>query len=110
MGHIRLRDNVSVSTMSCRRTLRDPVQTLYSLAHIVSEGSELLEHDCCPHLSRLKNKFLGNVVVAVDDADCSTDLPGPDEKLADGGSDFLNLGRQQDISHVLGATQQKSFT
>lgn len=48
--------------------------------------------------------------MAVDDADCSTDLPSPEEELADGGSDFLDLGRQQDISHISGAAQQESFT
>lgn len=80
------------------------------LGHIVSEGSELLEHYCCLRLSRLKDEFLGNVVVAVDDADCSTDLPGPEEDLAYGGSDFLDLGRQQNISHISGAVQQEPFT
>ncbi len=78
--------------------------------HTVPEGSELLEHYCCLRLSRLKDEFLGNVVVAVDDADCSTDLPSPEEELADGGPDFLDLGRQQDISHISGAAQQEPFT
>ena len=48
--------------------------------------------------------------MAMDDADCSTDLPSPEEKLADGGADFLDLGRQQDISQISGAAQQESFT
>ena len=80
------------------------------LRHIISEGFELFEHYRCLRLSRLKDEFHWNVVVAVNDADCSTDLPSPEEELAHGGSDFLNLGRQQDISYFSGAAQQEPFT
>ncbi len=80
------------------------------LGHIVSEDSKLLEHHSCLRLSRLKDEFLGNIVVAVDDTDCSTDLPGPEEEFADGRSDFLDLGRQQNISHISRAAQHEPFT
>ena len=70
----------------------------------------MFEHYCCLRFSRLKDEFLGNVVVAVDDADCSTDLPSPEEEFTYGGSDFLDLGRHQDISNISWAVQQEPFT
>ena len=70
----------------------------------------MFEHCCCLSLSRLKDEFFGNVIAAVDDADCPTDLPGPEDELAYDGSDFLDLGTQQDIPNISGPVQQEPFT